>query len=62
LAIVSGASVEHVQRMLGHKDAVVTLNLYAALFEDDLDAVSDRLDAAWVQTSCGLRRPGSLTP
>jgi hypothetical protein len=32
--------------MLGHKDAAMTLNVYASLFEDDLDAVSDRLDAA----------------
>ena len=46
LAIASGASVKHVQRMLGHKDAAMTLNVYASLFEDDLDAVSDRLDDA----------------
>ena len=46
LAITSGASVKHVQRMLGHKDAAMTLNVYASLFEDDLDEVADRLDAA----------------
>jgi integrase len=33
LAIASGASVKHVQRMLGHKDAAMTLNVYASLFE-----------------------------
>ena len=43
LAIASGASVKHVQRMLGHKDAAMTLNVYASLFEDDLD---DLLEAA----------------
>lgn len=31
---------------LGHKNAAVTLNVYASLFEDDLDDVADRLDAA----------------
>ena len=63
LAIASGASVKHVQRMLGHKDAAMTLNVYASLFEDDLDAVSDRLvaalsgaSAASVRPLCGLRR------
>ena len=30
------------QRMLGHKDAAMTLNVYASLFEDDLDDVSNR--------------------
>jgi hypothetical protein len=32
--------------MLGHQDAAMTLNVYASLFEDDLDAVPERLDAA----------------
>ena len=57
LAIGSGASVKHVQRMLGHKDASMTLNVYASLFEDDLDAVSDRLDAAWLDASAASVRP-----
>jgi integrase len=59
LAIASGASVKHVQRMLGHKDAAMTLNVYAALFEDDLDAVSDRLDAAWREADAACVRPGA---
>jgi hypothetical protein len=29
----------------GHQDAAMTLNVYASLFEDDLDLVSERLDA-----------------
>ena len=33
LAIASGASVKHVQRMLGHRDAAMTLNVYASLFD-----------------------------
>jgi hypothetical protein len=35
-----------VQRMLGHASAVMTLDRYADLFDDDLDAVADRLDEA----------------
>lgn len=39
LIFATGASVEHIQRMLGHKDAAITLNVYASLFEDHLDVV-----------------------
>lgn len=46
LAIASGASVKGVQRMLGHASAAMTLDVYSGLFDDDLDAVADRLDAA----------------
>lgn len=46
LAVSAGANVKAVQRMLGHKSAAMTLDTYADLFDDDLDAVSDRLDAA----------------
>jgi len=38
--------VTAVQRMLGHASAAMTLDVYAGLFNDDLDAVADRLDAA----------------
>jgi hypothetical protein len=31
--------------MLGHASAAMTLDVYAGLFGDDLDAVADRLDA-----------------
>lgn len=33
-----------VQRMLGHAKASMTLDVYADLFDDDLEAVADRLD------------------
>ncbi len=46
LAIASGADVKVVQQMLGHKSATMTLDLYGHLFEDRLDEVADRLDAA----------------
>ncbi|WP_329315443.1 tyrosine-type recombinase/integrase [Streptomyces sp. NBC_01262] len=44
LAIASGADVKVVQTMLGHKSAVMTLDLYGHLFPDRLDEVADRLD------------------
>lgn len=43
LAISAGANVKVVQRMFGHKSAKVTLDTYAALFPDDLDAVTGAL-------------------
>jgi integrase len=59
LGIASGASVKHVQRMLGHKDAAMTLNVYASLFDDDLDDVADRLDAALAASLAASARPGA---
>lgn len=46
LAISSGANVKAVQRMLGHASAAMTLDTYADLFDDDLDAVAARLNDA----------------
>ena len=57
LAIASGGTVKHVQRMLGHKDAAMTLNVYAALFEDDLDSVAERLDQALLEADAACTRP-----
>ncbi|TPW78412.1 site-specific integrase [Schumannella sp. 10F1B-5-1] len=44
LAVSAGANVKAVQRMLGHASATMTLDVYADLFEDDLDEVALRLD------------------
>jgi integrase len=46
LAVSSGANVKAVQRMLGHASAAMTLDTYADLFDEDLDAVAERLDLA----------------
>ena len=51
LAISAGANVEVVQRMLGHASAAMTLDVYADLFDSDLDAVADRLDTLHRQAS-----------
>jgi integrase len=44
LAVSACANVKAVQRMLGHASAATTLDRHADLFDDDLDAVADRLD------------------
>jgi integrase len=46
LAVAAGASVKAVQRMLGHASAAMTLDVYAGLFDDELDDVADRMSAA----------------
>ena len=46
LAISAGANVKAVQTMLGHASAAMTLDTYADLFPDDLEAVAGALDAA----------------
>ncbi|MDF2916573.1 MAG: putative prophage phiRv2 integrase [Microbacterium sp.] len=46
LAISAGANAKAVQRMLGHASAAMTLDTYADLFEDDLDAVAKKLNEA----------------
>jgi integrase len=43
LAIAAGANVKAVQRMLGHASAAMTLDVYAGLFGDDLDAVGEAM-------------------
>jgi integrase len=46
LAIASDANIKVVQRMVGHKSATMTLDLYRHLFPDQLDEVADTLDPA----------------
>ncbi len=47
LAISAGANPKVVQRMLGHASAAMTLDVYADLFESDLDSVADRVRDMW---------------
>src|SRR3954447_11853560 len=65
LAISSGANVKAVQRMLGHASAAMTLDTYADLFDEDLDAVAERLDlaarAVRERSADYLRTPGLFT-
>jgi site-specific recombinase XerC len=55
LAVSAHANVKAVQRMLGHAKASMTLEIYAHLFDEDLDGVADRLDAAIQATADALR-------
>ena len=47
LAIASGASVKAIQRMLGHKDAAVTLNIYSPVCSS----------TTWTRSPTGWTRP-----
>ena len=38
--------VKAVQRMLGHASAAMILDVSSGLFDDDLGALADRMDAA----------------
>lgn len=55
LAVHERANVKAVQRMLGHAKASMTLDTYADLFDEDLDEVADRLDAAIQAAADALR-------
>jgi integrase len=46
LAVSAGANVKALQRLLGHASASMTLDVYSALFDSDLDAVAERLGTA----------------
>ncbi|WP_288076302.1 site-specific integrase [Rhodococcus sp. (in: high G+C Gram-positive bacteria)] len=53
LAVSAGANVKAVQKMLGHASAAMTLDVYADLFDDDLDAVANALDDARASACAG---------
>lgn len=55
LAISAGANIKVVQRMLGHKTATLTLDLYGHLFPDDLDAVAEGMEAGAMLAAGQLR-------
>ncbi len=46
LAVSAGGNVKAIQRMLGHSSAAMTLDVYADLFDDDLDALATALNDA----------------
>ncbi len=63
LAVSSGANVKAVQRMLGHASAAMTLDVYSGLFDDDLDALADRLDGEPVPAPAdSVRTSGVVVP
>jgi integrase len=42
--ISAGASPKAVQSIMGHRSAAFTLTVYGHLFDEDLDALAERLD------------------
>lgn len=52
-AVSSGANVKAVQRMLGHTSASMTLDVYADLFDDDLDNVASALNSLVLSSGNG---------
>jgi integrase len=62
LSISAGANVKTIQRMLGHASAAMTLDIYAGLFDDDLDSVGERLsDAAGADAADSVRTKDDKT-
>ena len=64
LSVSAGVNVLALQRMLGHASAKMTLDTYADLFDNDLDAVAEALHARYSQSSvlksCSRGTEGSL--
>jgi integrase len=56
LLIAKGASVKAVQKQLGHKSAVVTLDTYGHLFPDEMDRLAAALDATYRAARNGAGR------
>jgi integrase len=53
LSVSVGVNLLALQRMLGHGSAKVTLDVYADLFDTDLDDVATYLNAAYSPQSVG---------
>lgn len=51
--VKSGANVKAVQRQLGHASAAMTLDVYADLFDDDLDALSEAMSDLLLRENVG---------
>jgi hypothetical protein len=57
LAVSAGVNVLALQRMLGRTSAKVTLDTYADLFDDDLDAVAVTLNNRYSRDSVAKMWP-----
>jgi integrase len=59
--VSAGVNVLALQRMLGHTSAKVTLDTYADLFDDDLDAVAVTLDRQYSRESVAKMWPQDVS-
>ncbi|SIR98437.1 site-specific integrase [Williamsia sterculiae] len=62
LTVSAGGNVLALARMLGHKDASVTLRVYSDLFDSDLDALGIALDERYSPRSVGKVWAAGSTP
>lgn len=53
----ASANVKAVQQMLGHASAAMTLDVYADLFDEDIDSVATALDQARSAAGVGAPAP-----
>ena len=53
LAVSAGPNVKAVQKMLGHASTAMTLDIYADLFDDDLEAFASALHDARARENVG---------
>ena len=60
LAVSAGANVKAVQRILGHASASITLDVYADLFDADLDSVAVALDEAAMKSDVANLLPKAV--
>ena len=60
LAVSAGGNVKAVQRMLGHSTATQTMDRYAHLFTDDLEALAERLETVFVQANAYSARTETI--
>jgi integrase len=58
LSVSAGVNILALQRMLGHKSAAMTLDTYSDLFDDDLDAVAEKLHARYAPENRRRDRTG----
>lgn len=55
LMVKSGANVKAIQRQLGHTSAAMTLDVYADLFDEDLDSVGESMNELLLQSALKVR-------
>jgi len=53
--VKSGANVKAIQRQLGHTSAAMTLDVYADLFDEDLDSVGESMNELLLQSALKVR-------
>lgn len=61
LAVSVGANVKALQKMLGHASAAITLDVYADLFDEDLDEVAKRLNRVATNDKVESAHPQKLS-